>query len=288
MSPETAAFRFILAHPLHFMLQVGRAFMAHQGLLLAGAVAYYTLLSIVPLFSLLLVVLSHVVPERELLSMTESLVQLLVASEAPAFMEQVRAFLEHRTVVGGFGLLVMLFFSSLAFSVLEKCMAVIFYHRTRLKKRHFMVSALLPYLFIALLGAGILAVTVIGTIVDATQFRFSGAGAALLYLLGVAGLMLMLTAIYLVVPVGKLSFRHALIGGVTAGVLWEIVRRIMVFYLKTLSMVNVIYGTFATAVVALLSLELAALIILLGAQVIAEYERLIGAQPEALRGQPDA
>ena len=38
-------------------------------------------------------------------------------------------------------------------------------------------------------------------------------------------------------------------------------------------MVNLIYGSFATAVVALLSIEVAAVILLLGAQVIAELER---------------
>jgi len=38
-------------------------------------------------------------------------------------------------------------------------------------------------------------------------------------------------------------------------------------------MVNLIYGSFATAVVALLSTEAIALILLLGAQVIAELER---------------
>ena len=48
----------------------------------------------------------------------------------------------------------------------------------------------------------------------------------------------------------------------------------LVWYFSTLSFVNVIYGSFATAIVILISLEFAAIILLLGAQVIAEYERL--------------
>jgi membrane protein len=43
-------------------------------------------------------------------------------------------------------------------------------------------------------------------------------------------------------------------------------------------MVNLIYGSFATAVVALLSTEAIALILLLGAQVIAELERTTDAR----------
>lgn len=278
MTHETAVLARIAAHPGRFTLQVLRAFRAHQGLLLAGAVAYYTLLSIVPLLSLLLVALSNFVPAPELLAITESLLNLVVAEEAPALLDQVRSFLEHRAVVGGFGVLVMLFFSSLAFSVLEQCMAVIFFHRVRERPRHFLVSAALPYVFIALLAVGLTLMTVIATIVQASRFDLYAWGGILVYLAGVVGLMLMLTAIYLVVPVGKLSFKHALVGGVSAGILWEIARHVMVWYFQTLSMVNVIYGSFATAVVALLSLEVASLIVLLGAQVIAEFERMIEQQ----------
>jgi uncharacterized BrkB/YihY/UPF0761 family membrane protein len=74
-------------------------------------------------------------------------------------------------------------------------------------------------------------------------------------------------------PVVHITFRRALIGGVAATILWEITRRVLVWYYSIISMVNLIYGSFATAVVALLSTEAIALIVLFGAQVIAELER---------------
>ena len=74
-------------------------------------------------------------------------------------------------------------------------------------------------------------------------------------------------------PVIRITVRYALIGGTIAMILWEITRRALVWYFSILSMVNVIYGSFATAVVALLSIEAIAIILLLGAQVIAELER---------------
>ena len=95
----------------------------------------------------------------------------------------------------------------------------------------------------------------------------------LLYLLGLAGEILLLTSIYMVMPVGRLSWRHALIGGVTAALLWEVTRRVLVWYFGTLSQVSVVYGSLTTAIVVLLSLEIAATLLLLGAQVISEYER---------------
>ena len=93
------------------------------------------------------------------------------------------------------------------------------------------------------------------------------------WFLGVAGLALLLTALYMVMPVGRLSFRHALAGGVTATILWEIVRRVLRWYFETLSTVNVVYGSLASTIGVLLTLEAAALVLLFGAQVIAELER---------------
>lgn len=46
----------------------------------------------------------------------------------------------------------------------------------------------------------------------------------------------------------------------------------MVYYFTKISMVNLIYGSLATVIVVLLFLEIAFIILLLGAQVIAELE----------------
>ena len=75
-------------------------------------------------------------------------------------------------------------------------------------------------------------------------------------------------------PVGKIPFRHALIGSFCVAIFWELTRHAMVWYFTTLSMVNIIYGSLTTTVVALVFLEVAAIILLFGAQAIAEYERM--------------
>jgi membrane protein len=100
--------------------------------------------------------------------------------------------------------------------------------------------------------------------------------------LGVIGEVLMLTSLYLVMPVGRISFRHALIGGISATVLWELTRHVLIWYYSTLSLVNLIYGSLATLVVGLISVEAAALILLFGAQIIAEFERKDMAEPSGI------
>src|SRR6202000_2055377 len=62
------SFRQVAEHPLRFLLQTLKAFRANQGMLLAGAVAYYALLSIVPLMILIVIALSHLVPQHVLLA----------------------------------------------------------------------------------------------------------------------------------------------------------------------------------------------------------------------------
>ena len=265
-----------------FLLKVLRGFKRNQGLLLSGAVAYYTLLSIVPMSILALIGLSHFTEEEQLFHTLSTYLEMIIPGYAATLTEQVRVFLVHRNVVGAIGLLVMLFFSSIAFSMLENAMSVIFFHRVRIKRRHFLISAIIPYVYILVLGLGILLVSFIAGALEILEKRqlllfgwsvsLEGTSRVALYILGILGEVLMLTSIYLVMPLIRITFRHALIGGIAATILWEITRRVLVWYYSAISMVNLIYGSIATLVVALLSVEAVALILLLGAQVIAELE----------------
>jgi YihY family inner membrane protein len=264
-------------------MRVVRGFRRNQGLLLSGAVAYYTLLSIVPLSILALVVLTHFIEERQLILTLSTYLAMVIPGYAATLTEQVVAFLEHRKTVGIIGSLGMLFFSSLAFSVLENAMSVIFFQRVRIQRRNFFLSAIIPYAYIFVMGLGIVMVSFIVGAIETLENRrltilgwslnFGGTTGVALYILGIVGEVLILTSIYLVMPVVRVRFRHALIGGVTAAILWEITRRVLIWYYAAVSMVNVIYGSIAITVVALLSIEVVAVIMLLGAQVIAELER---------------
>jgi YihY family inner membrane protein len=139
-------------------------------------------------------------------------------------------------------------------------------------------------MYILCLGVGLLIVTLVSGALRAMgeesvdvlgrEWSLSGVSGLLLYLLGLAGEIFLLTSVYMVMPVGSLRWRHALIGGVTAALLWEVTRHLLVWYFSTLSQVNVVYGSLTTAIVVLLSLEIAATLLLLGAQVISEFERI--------------
>lgn len=274
----------VLKNPLAFTVRVVSQFRKNQGLLLAGAVAYYAMLSLTPLLILSLMLMSHLFAEDRVLAVLADYLEFVMPGQSPALVDGLRAFLDHRAAMSTVLLITMLFFSSLAFTALENAMSVIFFHRVRIKRRHFMISAVLPYVFLLFLTTGLIVVTVASGLLQAVgtrNFTLFGVAHSLdlvsrstLYLLGVAGEILLLSAIYLVMPVGRLSLRHALIGGAVAALLWEVTRHGLGWYYMTVSQIQVVYGTFATSVGVLLSAEFGALVLLAGAQVIAEYERL--------------
>ena len=274
----------LLKHAGAFAIQTLRAFQANQGILLAGAVAYYALLSIVPLLILIVIALSHVVDEAELLHVLGRYLEWLVPGQSKSIVAELTNFLDHRDVIGWVLLASMIFFSSLAFTVLENAMSVIFFHRVAIRRRHFLISALLPYCYILFLGIGLLLVTLVSgslQVIGEENIDFLGhhwslgrLSRVLLYLLGLGGEIFVLASVYLVMPVGRLSLRHALIGAISAAFLWEISRHVLIWYFTTLSQVSVVYGSLTTAIAVLLSLDIAATLLLLGAQVISEYERI--------------
>ena len=273
----------VLKHPGAFAVRVLKSFSANQGYLLAGAIAYNTLLSILPLLILALIGLTHFVDQAALLATLSRYLELVVPGQSDTIMRELSQFLAHRDVVGWLLVATLVFFSAIAFRVIENAMSVIFYHRVQIRRRHFVVSALIPFCYIACLGFGLLVVTLVAGILQAMErnsievfghaHSLVGISGFVLYLIGVAGEILALTSIYMVMPVRRPSWRVALIGGFTAGLLWELTRHLLVWFFSTLSQVNMVYGSLATAILILLSLEAAAIILLLGAQVIAEYER---------------
>ena len=281
----------VLQNPGGFTWSVLKQFKKNQGLLLAGAVAYYALLSIVPLLILLVMGLSHFVDQSLLLSTLGRYLEWLVPGQSKAVIGELSDFLASQDVVGWLLLVTMLFFSSLAFTVLENAFSVIFLHRIQHRKRKYIVSAVLPYVYILCLGAGVLFLTLASAGLQAMgqdsigvlghKWGLQGLSGVLLYMLGLAGEIFLVSTVYVVMPVGRLRWKHALIGGATASLLWEITRHVLVWYFNTLSQVSMVYGSLTTAIIVLFSLEIGATLLLLGAQVISEYERIgLPQQPE--------
>ena len=268
---------------LGFVGRVVAAFLRNRGILLAGGVGYNALLSLVPFLTLTVATLSLFFDEQRILGILRPQLRVMVPQHADAILQNVQAFFRNQVTLSVVSIVVLLFFSSLAFRMLEEAVAGIFHvSGATARRRRFWVSALLPYLFIVLLVIGLFVTTLLTSGLDAmgghsvrllgVERSLAPTARLLLRLVGFVGLVIAFSGIYRVVPVIRVSLRRALIGGLCAAGLWRLVGLFMVYYFRKISMVNLIYGSLATVIVVLLFLEAAFVILLFGAQVIAELE----------------
>ncbi len=258
-------------------------FLRNHGLLLTAAVANNMMLSLIPLSAVLLVIFSHFIEPNQLIESISIEVSLIAPGFAPILNEVLVGFLQTRQVIGWVGLGSLLLFSSFAFRVLEDAIAIIFHRPLAPLKRKFWVSALMPYFFIIIVAAGLIVITTINAAIDARSLKnpfFTGLDsilhrhdAQIVYAVGVLGLVLLFTLFYKILPIARIPWKRALIGGLAATALWELVRHLLVSYYTRISPVNVIYGSMATIIIVLLTMEVVALILLLGAQIIADLQR---------------
>lgn len=169
--------------------------------MLTGAIAYYALLSLVPLLILSVLTLSHLVDRSDLLIALGRYLEWPVPSQSKAVLTDLAEFLDNRIALGAALVLTMLFFSSLAFGILEKAMAVIFPHRGTIKKRHILVSVVLQTMAqesVHLLNR---------------DWSLVGVSGLIFYVLGFAAEVLIVATLYLALPVGRMPLSHAVIGG---------------------------------------------------------------------------
>ena len=280
---------------LGFAGRVLAHFQKHKGLLLAGGIAYNALISLVPLVAVLLAVLSRLFDEAQILGVLESELALVLPGQAEWLVREVERFLAQSQLIGVVGAAMLLFFASLAFRMLGDALAVIFEHRRLPVRRRFWIAALLPYLHIAVLGAALVVLTGFVVLLDALPgngaralgLSISEVMGGVLYASGLVGQGMLFTLIYWLMPATKVRLRRAVVGGICATALWEIVRRILTWYFTSVSLVSVIYGSLATVVIVLVTFEIAAVIILLGAQVIAELQHSADAGVPWYEAGPD-
>ncbi len=100
----------------------------------------------------------------------------------------------------------------------------------------------------------------------------TSADAGLLALGAHAGIALLVSALYWLLAPGRIRMVAALAGGIFVATAWQIVENILEWFFENFSYVGVLYGSLAGLVIVMVSLELAAVLFLLGAQGVALVE----------------
>ena len=274
---------FIFKNLFIFIQRVLLGFFNGNGFAHAGAIAYYSLLSIVPLSALILLGLSNIVDSHTLISFAERYLSLIVPAETPSILAQIEVVLSKSDVFGFVGFISLLLFSGLAFRVIGQSLSEILGTKAE-QHRTLVFSALLPYLFLLAIACAILVISLVSELMinwgnqllafTDINWQIGELNTSFIFIFTFIGQVILIASFYRIMPDAHVPFRYALVGGFFAASLWATISRLMAWYYSSVSQINLIYGAFTTVIIILLTLEAAAIILLLGAHAIAEYQKL--------------
>lgn len=251
-----------------FVAYVGRRFLADNCLQIAAALAYTSLLSLVPLMAVTFSMLAAF-PVFE--SISQQLQDFVFANLVPASGDAVQGHLHEfaskasRLTMVGIGVLVLTALMMMA--TIDKALNSIWRsHGQRGEGARFLVYWAVLSLGPVLVGMGLVATSYVASL----PFLVDTHGVAEVRTLGLRLLPLLTTALaftlmYLVIPARSVPLRPALIGGVFAGLLFEAAKRGFTLYVTHFPTYEAIYGALASIPIFLIWIYLSWVIILLGA-----------------------
>lgn len=251
---------------LEFCLALARRFREDRGVQTAGSLTFTTLLALVPLVTVA-VALSTAFPvfDQAMEALRGYVSGQLLPEGGAKVTQQFAAFAAKAGRLTAVGLAFLAVTALMLILTVDEVLNRIF----RVLRRRALAQRLLMYWAVLSLGP-----LLIGASLSMTSFLV-GSSLGLLELgwltRGVLGLMpffftcAALTLLYLVVPYRRIEVRHALLGALLAGVLFEFAKRGFAIYVAQFPTYSLIYGAFATVPIFLLWLYLSWLVVLFGA-----------------------
>lgn len=237
----------------------------------AASLTYTTLLSIVPILTLLLVVLSSI---PELATAKKQIQQLIFSNLLPStgfqvsqYIDQFAANSSNLTVIG---IGVLLFTTISTLFTIETAFNQIW----RVEKKETTLFNLLRYWAIITLAPLILGTAfIVSSTVQSLSFlnqKIGGYGIdwAIWVQIGSAAVMMLgLVGMYWFIPRCQVRFKHALVAGIVVGIIFELLKLTFGVIVDNFTSYKAVYGAFAALPLFLLWVYLSWNIILLGVQI---------------------
>jgi membrane protein len=251
---------------LEFCLALARRFRDDRGIQTAGSLTFTTLLALVPLITVALAMaMAFPVFDQAMEALGRYISGQLLPEGGARVTQEFAAFAAKAGRLTAVGLAFLAVTALMLILTVDEVLNRIF----RVQRRRALAQRLLMYWAVLSLGP-----LLIGASLSMTSFLV-GSSLGLLNLgwltRGVLGLMpflftcAALSLLYLVVPYRRIDVRHALIGAVVAGVLFELAKRGFALYIAKFPTYSMIYGAFATVPIFLLWLYLSWVVVLFGA-----------------------
>jgi membrane protein len=249
----------------------------------AAAIALYTILSVIPLLILTIIAAGSFFSSNPHI---QGDILNAVKGFHPYFSETLVAQLGQiegkSQVLGWIGVLGLVWLSLAIFNAIESALNIIFRSQER---RNYFISKLMAFCMIPLgwiIGGLSVFTTYVAALFAASPLRLPGrieisltlpAEIVLRYLLPYVMVVVLVTAVYKIIPTAKIRFSVALAGAAVFGLLLEIAKQFFTWYLANYTRYNVIFGSLETIVILVIWVFYVALIFLFCAEIMSSRER---------------
>ncbi|MGA2955226.1 MAG: YihY/virulence factor BrkB family protein [Thermodesulfobacteriota bacterium] len=262
--------RFHLRMVWDIFWEARRAFTLDGCMNLSAALAFYTILSLIPFLFLIISAAGFILGSSdEAHQMALSFFDRLFPQASASIFKEVKAISERAEVLGWVGILSMIWTASVVFSSLEYAMGVVF--RVE-KRRNLLKSRLLALTMFPAAGAlfilSILVTAFSGVLHSEFFLKF-----ILGYLFPYLILAFAFTAIYKIIPNTPIAFRHALAGGTSCAFLFELAKHFFTWYISRSSQYNIVYGSLEAIIILVVWTFYSSSILLFCAEVVSAYRR---------------
>jgi len=275
-----------------FCLAVFWRFYEERGLQTAGSLTYTTLLSLVPLLTVALAVSTAFPVFDDTIGQLQLflLENFLPDAGVDTIVEQITSFTQNAGRLTAIGLLFFFVTSVMLMMTIDVSLNRLF----RVQRQRPMLQQVLMYWAVITLGPVFIGVSLSMTsFAVGASFGWLKLGYLTDWVLGVLPFVFTcaaLTLLYGVVPYRVVKPRDALLGGILAGIVFEIAKRAFAIYLARFPTYTLIYGAFATIPIFLVWLYVSWVVVLAGATLTAMLPayRLAEGKPIAGRDFMDA
>lgn len=258
-------------------------FLAEEPFTLAGALSYYTLLSLAPLLLLIVAVAGILFGEEAARGEVLAKLDLAIGSQAAGLAQELLAHAYQRgsgwvsAVIGGAGVVIG---ATTALAQLQGSLNKIWGVRASKRAWYAVVrTRLLSLLFVLVLGAAVIASLIASAVITALSSRTSEALDFVWRLADIGVPLALMTGLFAVLfkllPDAEVRWRDLWVGAAITSVLFTLGRLVIGLYIGRAGVTSA-YGAAGSVIGLMIWVYYSAVIILLGAELTQVYARLFG------------
>ena len=245
----------------------GKSCQSQQIQMVAGYLSYVTLVSLVPLFVVMLsVVTAFPIFEDLRVTLEDFVFSNFVPTSGEVIQQHISGFVANTSKMSAIAISFLFLFALLLISVIDKSLNKIW--RVQTKRRlvtsfsmYWMILTLGP----VLVGSSLAATSYVVSLVSFSDVDLLGISSVFLRTLPLLASIAAFLVLYLVVPNKVVSFKHAFAGAALAGVLFEFAKKGFALYVTQFPSYQTIYGALATIPILFVWVYLSWIVVLIGA-----------------------